>query len=395
MARVHVRAELQHRELAVAVDADGAVEAARGGGPVAVGVVGRALVVQGEHVLHVLDRDLALGLAAPRDAVALGAKVSARRGGLPGARVRAQEALHVPGARRVVDVIRVRVTAEGVARVEVPAAHAEREVEVIGVHPLAQVSRAEVLALLAKRVREVKVVDAQLVGHGHIAVVGHAPGDPVVAAHGLEPPDLVGVREGDAVHLVGAVALEQGAEALHAVAGARGIRQHERDHVLLADAAQALRLKVLLALLAVRGAILHERVRGEHALVGGEGLRGAHAHVALVEAGRLPEALAEVGVGHGGVAHAVLGQLDLKMREHAVVDVAGLGRLACHEALGLKLTARGVLVAGDDRGPVVAGLLANKDGGTGHGASFFDATSAVLLANIVARMRNNRRVSNA
>ena len=89
----------------------------------------------------------------------------------------------------------------------------------------------------------------------------------MVAAHGLEPPDLVGVREGDAVHLVGAKALEERAQALDALASTSDIGQNEGDHVLLADAAHLLGLVALLALGAAGGAVLDERVGAEHALV--------------------------------------------------------------------------------------------------------------------------------
>ena len=210
-------------------------------------------------------------------------------------------------------MIGVGVAAEGVARVEVVTRDAEREVKVVGSHPLAQVGGAEVLALLAEGVRKVEVVDSQLVGHGHVGVVRDAARDPVVAAHGLEPPDLVCVGERDSVHFIGPVAFEQIAEAKRTVTGALGEGKHERDHVLLADSAETLGLKARLALRAARGAVLHERVGGEHALVGGEGLGRAHADVARVEAGGLPETLAQVGVGHGGVAGPALGKCDLQV----------------------------------------------------------------------------------
>ena len=222
-------------------------------------------------------------------------------------------------------------------------------------NPLAQVGRAQVLALLAVRVVEVEGVNAQLVGHGDVAVVRHAAGDPVVAAHGLQPPDLVHVAEGDAVHLVGAVALQQGAQAQHAVAGAGGVGQDQRDHVLLADAAGR----------AGRGVIAHQRVCRQDALVGGQGLGGAHAHVAGVETGLLPQALLEVCVGHGRVAHASLRQGHGEVTDHA--GVAGLSRgVHGDEALGAELAVGGVLVAGHDGGAVEARLLAHEDGGAGH-----------------------------
>ena len=85
---------------------------------------------------------------------------------------------------------------------------AHGEVEVVLGHPLAQVGAAQVLGLLAKGVVEVKRVDGELVGHHDVGIVRHALGNPVVTAHRLEPPDLVDVLKGNAVHLVGAIALK-------------------------------------------------------------------------------------------------------------------------------------------------------------------------------------------
>ena len=61
------------------------------------------------------------------------------------------------------------------------------------------------------------MIQAELVGHDDHTVVRHALGNPVMAAHSFQPPDFVGVGEGDAVHLVGAEFLKQRAEALDAL----------------------------------------------------------------------------------------------------------------------------------------------------------------------------------
>ena len=114
--RLRIGAQLQHGKLAVAVDADGTIGAARGGRALAaVAVVLRALVVARKHVLDVLDGHLALGHAAPGDVIALGRVVGL--GTVPHI-AGVEAALHVPGARRVVDVVAVAVRAKGLARVK-------------------------------------------------------------------------------------------------------------------------------------------------------------------------------------------------------------------------------------------------------------------------------------
>ena len=262
-------------------------------------------------------------------------------------------------------MVSIRARPEGVAGVE---AAVERDVEVVLAHELAKVGRAEVVAALAEGVIEVEGVESELVGHRDVAVVGDAARDPVVTAHGLHPPDLVDVAERDAVVLVGPVALEKAAQHPDAVAGGAHVGEHEGDHVLLADAAYDLGLVVLLARRALCGPVLDERVGAEHALVGGERLGGAHAHVADREARLLPEAALAVGVGKRGVATPALGQGDGEVRDDA--RVRGLARgVDDDELLRLEGPAGGVLVAGDDGGPVVAGVPTDQDGGAGHGSS--------------------------
>jgi len=154
-----------------------------------------------------------------------------------------------------VDVVGVVVAAESVPGVQ---AAVQRKVEVVVPDELPQVGRAEIVFLCAESVLEVEGVDAQLVRHDHIGVVRHPAGHPVVAADGLEPPDLVHVLKGDAVHLIGAVLLQQSAQTKHALPGRVDVGQDEVDDVLLADAAGHFRLTVL------RGLVDHQRVRAQH-----------------------------------------------------------------------------------------------------------------------------------
>ena len=202
-----VRANLHHRKLALAVDADRTVHVACALiTKLTIRVERRALIVRAQHVLDVLDGHLALRLASPRDVIGSGLVIGVRA--VPHLVIRVEEALHVPGARGVVHVVGVGMGAEGVARVERRGV-LHGEVEMVGLDEFGQIGGAHVLVLLAQSVLKVEFVDTELVRHGHVGLVRHALGDPVMAAHGFQPPDLVGIGEGDAVHLVSAELLEQ------------------------------------------------------------------------------------------------------------------------------------------------------------------------------------------
>ena len=315
-----------------------------------------------EYVLDVLDGHLALGHAAPGDIVALGRVVGV--GAIPHV-AGVETALHVPRARRVVDVVAVAVRAKGLARVKdrsrAVALDAQRQVQMPLGHPGAQVGGAHVVGLGALGVIQVKAVDTQLVGHGHIGVIGHTLGNPVVAADGLEPPDLVHITKGDAVVLVGAVALEQVAQDTNAVAGGLGVRQDKGHHVLLAQATGLRRNVSILAFVALGGHVVHERVGAANALIGGERLGCGHANIELVETGLGPDAVARDNIGDARVAHGVIGQFNGQVTQDARVDARLLVGMYHAHALGLKHPVGRVLVAGDQRRPVVARVLTNQN----------------------------------
>ena len=359
-----VRADLHDGQLALTVDADRAEHVAGVFvAQLAVRIVGGALVVRAEHVLDVLDGDLAFRLAGPRDVVAHRLVVGVRT--VPHLVVRVEEALHDPGARRVVDVVGVGVGAERVARVE-RGGRLHGQVQMVLGDPLGHVGGAHVVLLVAQGVLQIELVDAQLIRHRDVRLVRHALGDPMVAADGLQPPDLVDVGERDAVHLIGAVLLQQRAQAQHTLTRGLDIRQDQRQEILLADAAGDLGHIAVLAFLALGRHELHERVGAQHALVGGQGLGGAHRHVGLVHAGLAPDALLEVRVRHGGVSHRIIRQVDLHVAQHAAVPPRLLLGFDDDESLRAELAVRRILVAGDDRGAVVAGILADQNRGAGH-----------------------------
>jgi len=315
-----------------------------------------------KHVLDVLDGHLALGHAAPGDIVALGRVVGI--GTVPHI-AGVEAALHVPGTRRVVDVVAVAVRAKGLARVKdrsgTVALNAQRQVQMPLGHPGAQVGGTHVVDLSALGVVQVKAVNAQLVRHGHIGVIGHALGDPVMPADGLEPPDLVNVTKGNAIVLVGAIALEQVAQDTHAVAGRLGVRQHQGHHVLLTQTAGLRRDVAVLALVALGGHVVDKRIGAADALVGGERLGCGHANIELVEAGLGPNAMTRDNVGDACVTHGIVGQLNGQVAQDTRVDTRLLVGMHYAHALGLKHPAGRVLVAGDQGRPVIARVLTNQN----------------------------------
>ena len=214
------------------------------------------------------------------------------------------------------------------------------------------------LLLLAVGVGKVKVVQAKLVGHDDHPVVRHPAGNPVVAADGLQPPDLLTVREGHAVGLIGAVLLQQGTGAQHALPGGADVGEHQRHQVLFANPAGDLfGVAVFLLLIPDIG------VRADDPGVAGDGLRGSHGHVGLVDAAGGPHAVSLCHVGAVGIAQCVPRQLHGQVRDDCFIGGSFLPGRMGHKALGFKPA---VVVAGDDCGAVVTGSLADQNGCAGH-----------------------------
>ena len=236
-----------------------------------------------------------------------------------------------------------------------------RKVEVVARDEFAQVGGAHAVLLCAERVVEVELVDAELVRHRHIAVVGHALGNPVVAADRFEPPDLVRVTKRDAVAFVRAVFLEQRAEPLDAFARGRDVGQHHGHEILFTQTARHGRLVAVLAFRALRRHVFDERVGAEHTRVRGDRLRGRHGHVRLVDAGFAPHAGGGERVRRLGVLQRIRRQVDRQMAVHAGVGARLVLRPHDDEFLVVERTGFVVFVAGDDRGAVVAGPFAYKD----------------------------------
>ena len=374
-----VRANAQDGALGGAVDADVAVLVARLWRALgAVGIVLGAVVGGGEQVLHIRRRQLLVGAHGPGDVETLGAEFGrgpgkARVGGR-------QAAAQVPLARGVVQLVEpgvggkrdagvevARQPFDGLAGIVLVGGHVHEQI--VLADPLGQIGAAHVVVLIAQRVGQIEVIDALAVGLHHVAVVGHAPCDPMVAADVLPVPDLVRVAEGHAVGLVGAVLLHEHAEARNAFAGAFDIGQRDGGQVLLADAAGHLGLVVGVAGLSDGRLVGDERVGAEHAGVGRDGLGGRHGHVRRVDAGFGPHAICRVGVGRAGVAEGIVGQIDGQVAGHAGVG-ARLVLWHDHDHLfRIEREVLAVLVAGDDGGAVVGGAAAHEKRCASHGVS--------------------------
>ena len=349
----HVAADLAQGHDAGAVDADGAVHAPLAGILAGIGVEGRALIVGGEQILHVLHRHLPVRHQAPGDVVALRRELGPLA--VPAVGVGRQIAAHEPGPGRIIDVVGVGAGAEDIPGIEgaVPV-----QIQMIVGDELPQVTGTHVGALGAEGVGKVKGVHAELVGGDDAGLVRHPAGDPVMAADGLHPPDLVLVVEGDAVGLIGAVLLQQGRQTLHALPCRVDIGQDQTENVLLPDAAGDVLLPPGLGLL-----VFHHRIRRQYPGVGGDGLGGSHAHVGLVDAGGGPDALLGVHAGAGRIAQGMLRQGDLQVAQNAFIRLFLLPGVHHDQLLHVEVA---VVRPGDHGGVVVAGFLANQYGGARH-----------------------------
>ena len=65
----------------------------------------------------------------------------------------------------------------------------------VGFDEFGKVFGTHVRFLVTQSVLKVEFVDTELVRHGHVGLVRHSLGNPVMAAHSFQPPDFVGVGE--------------------------------------------------------------------------------------------------------------------------------------------------------------------------------------------------------
>ena len=255
-------------------------------------------------------------------------------------------------------MVGIAVGAEGQPGVEgsLPA-----RVQVMLLHKVLQIGRAEVFPPLPEGVVEIEVIQAELVWHDDHTIIRHALCNPVMAADGFQPPHLVLVGEGHAVGLIGAVLLQQRTHPQHTLPGGVDVGQHHRHQILLAQAAGHLLPAAL------PGLIDHIGVRAQHPGIGGDGLGGGHGHIGGVDAAGRPHAMGLGHIGRGRVPQGSIRQLHGQVGNHGLVGFPWLSGIHHKELLGLKAT---VVIAGNQRGAVMGGQLAGQNRRTGHQVSF-------------------------
>lgn len=204
------------------------------------------------------------------------------------------------------------------------------------------------LALCAQRILKIELVDPQLIGHYDVRVVGYTLGDPVMAADGFQPPNLVFVMEGDAVLFVRAVGAKQLAQAQNALSGRMDIGQYQCHQILFAYAG------------------IDHGVRSQHALVGGDGFGRRHGNVSLVDACRAPDTLSVDGIGHGGIAHRIVRQFDFCLGEDRLINSRLVFGQNDRPFFGGKFPRAAVFRARDQGRAVIAGFFSDKQSGAGH-----------------------------
>ena len=212
--------------------------------------------------------------------------------------------------------------------------------------------------LLAEGVLQIKGIHAKLVGVYNDHFVRNSPRHPVMTSDGLQPPDFLLVIEGDAVGFIGTVALQQLRQTQHAFPGRADIGQHQHHKILFPDAAGDFLFAPLPGLFQ-----LHQGIRRQNTGIGGDGLRGGHAHVSLIDSRGRPDSLLGVHAGACSVGHGLLRKRDLHMAQNAFIDFLLLFRLNDDQLLHIKMS---VVGTGDHSGAVIAGLASHQNSCAGH-----------------------------
>ena len=235
--------------------------------------------------------------------------------------------------------------------------------QMVSLHKGLQILGTQMLFLLAVSVGKVKIVQTKLVGHDHHPVIRHPPGDPVVAADGLQPPDFPAVGKGHAVGFAGAVLLQQLPGAQHPLPGGMDVRQHQGHQVLFPDAAGN-----ILGAPALFGPVFHVSVRPQHPGVGGNGLRGGHGHIGPVDAAGGPKAVGLRHIGAVRIPQRIPGQGNSQMGADGFVaprlPPGGMGQ----HTLRFKAA---VVIAGNHGRTVMTGVSSHQNRCTRHGHSPF------------------------
>ena len=193
-------------------------------------------------------------------------------------------------------------------------------------YELQEICRAQVFTLLSESIFHVEEVDALLVRHDYITVIGYALCYPVMPADGFQPPDFIDVLKSDAVHFVCTVLFQQSSEAQYAFTRCADIGKYNGYKILFSDA------------------FFHQRVRPLYARVGGNGFRCRHGNVRLIDAGSAPDALVRQSVRHGGITQRVIRKVYFDTGDDRFIMDRLVGRIYDDQLFRCKMTAAGILI---------------------------------------------------
>ena len=211
-----------------------------------------------------------------------------------------------------------------------------------------QVGRTQVFLFLSESIRQIQAVNPQLIGHDGIAVIRYAAGNPVMAADGLHPPDLIGILKADAVHLIRAVLFQQTAEQFNAFSCAANVGKNDREHIFLPDP------------------VLHQRIRTLNPCIARDGLRRRHGHMAAVDACFTPDSLVRQGIGGSRIPQGLVREFNSAARKHRDILPRLVFRIDHKKTFRGKRSVSRVFIARHEGGSVIGCFFSDKNGCAGH-----------------------------
>ena len=113
----NIASDLNQCHKVISIDADGTVSPSHGSLSVSgIGIEGRSLIVGGKKIFHILYRQFFFRDQAPWNIIRFRSKIRPRS--VPTVGMRIQVPAHIPGTRRVINMIRIVMGTESGARVK-------------------------------------------------------------------------------------------------------------------------------------------------------------------------------------------------------------------------------------------------------------------------------------
>ena len=191
--------------------------------------------MRGQHIFNVLYGHLFLRNHAPWQIIRTRRIIRIRT--IPYLGVGVQIAQHEPCTGCIVYVIRIIMTPKHIPWIPIPV---KGYVQMIGLNKFFHIRRTHIFFLFRECIRQIKLIQSQLIGHHHIDIIRHPSCHPVMSTDGLQPPDFFRILKCNSIHLIGAILLQQTSEPLHTFPRAMYVRKHQTDKILLAKSSRDL-----------------------------------------------------------------------------------------------------------------------------------------------------------